>query len=202
MQYWNIFVPWCIFKNLTQTYCCILIVNVEYTLVDLISPHASRRAHYILCGLLTLYELIIPCQSSGAISPRVQIHCWKGKVCILISWLLVKPADLGLHCLNWNQISTFYVNNFSPYIIIHGWKFKISKILNLKNSILKTCSIYANKMLTRLNDRLSLFKTNCKLIRQAITTLPYSELGGWFPIEISLKILNLGKNSENFTHIS
>ena len=48
--------------------------------------------------LCTLHELLIFSHANSVISLVLWIHCMNEKVWILISWLLLKPADLDLHC--------------------------------------------------------------------------------------------------------
>ena len=50
----------------------------------------------ILCGLFTQHKLLISSQFSGAISLLIWLLCVDEKLWILISWLLMKPADLDL----------------------------------------------------------------------------------------------------------
>ena len=78
--------------------------------------------------------------------------------------------------------------------LFRGWKFKMSKILNFRNSDFKTC-----RMPTKI-ENLKLKWLIRKLIKEAIiiSLIQYFEAG--FIWEVSLKILNSGFILKTFTH--
>ena len=109
-----------------------------------------------------------------------------------------QPLDL--------ETSTLPLSHCAPYqicVIImcfqkHGWKFKISKILNFRKSEIKACCMHPNFKNSKFNCQIPLDKLN--YIRKAIITCRIQHFEADFLWKVSLKILNSRIILKTFTH--
>ena len=85
----------------------------------------------------------------------------------------------------------------------HGWKFKISKILNFLNSKLKTCSMFTKLIptISSLNGQLSIYKLNINF-KKALRICLIEDFEADFLWKVGLKILNSGIILKTFTHVT
>ena len=120
------------------------------------------------------------------------------------SWCSWKIVDWDIK----SSVHSFRFGSFTLLIILftwelyepplqhyHGWKFKISKILNFRNSNFKTC-----RMPTKMND----FKfkwlclENLKPNKRRYYNLPNSAFWGWLSTESQPQNPEFRINPENF----
>ena len=80
---------------------------------DVLITHAPFSANWMIQGLFTLYKLLISSPSNSSNSNITLACIWKAM------WILMKPADLDLHCLKkfeiWRLWCRFCICVISKY---------------------------------------------------------------------------------------